>query len=370
MIQTTKPNLFYFKESPLAEPATDGGKRKIDLRTLDGNLHPIWTCQNFKWAYRNPFSTILQRGNDYVTEQWSEDFFTGTKQDVGLALEAIANVGRCLKKCHFADAGKHFLNAAAIAVLLGIHIEIANFFKGVIGMVISSGKIVQHSIVSVVCLLASIVSLCLCKPELAKKFFLEALSNFGFIFKDIVSIVSCLGHSIPSWLPLAVMFICPPAGIALAILKIASNFTGIFDVMAYGGTAILLYTKAKFAQWDLSKDGGNEEAKKAVAEWSKLKKELNPLKSLEGAMLALYGLNVLLEGATTVIDVLAPGAGTLAKYATYGALGITAAGLGSAVYLNKHKKEHEGGIELEMTATQIGPPVLKPPQPYRLWNTG
>jgi len=275
----------------------------------------------------------------------SGEFFTATKCDVGLALEAIANVARCLKKCHFADAGKHLANAVTVAALLGIHIEIANFFKGAIGVAISAWKIVQHTIVGVACFIGIFGSLFLCRPDLAKKCFFAMLENFGLIFKDIVSIVSCFGHAIPSWLPMAVMFICPPAGIALTLIKMASEFTGIFDVMAYGGTAVLLCTKAKFAQWDLSKNETNTEARKAVAEWEKLKRELNPVKSMEGAMLALYGLNVLLEGVTTVIDTFAPGAGTIAKYATYGALATTGIGLGSAVYLNKRNQPNTAAEE-------------------------
>jgi hypothetical protein len=236
----------------------------------------------------------------------------------------------------------------AVGLELVIHIEILNFFKGVIGMVISAGKIVQHTIVFAACMLLMVGSLLIGRPDLAKKCFFEMLSNFGFIFKDIVSFVSCLGHSMPSWLPLVVTLVFPPAGIALAILKIASNFTGIFDVMAYGGTGILLYTKAKFAQWDLSKGQNIEEANKAIEAWSKLKRELNPVKSLEGGLLTLYGLNVLFEGAATVIDYFAPGAGTLVKYGTYGVLGVAGVGLGSAVYLNKRaqaKKEDPSNVE-------------------------
>lgn len=348
-----------------------GSAKIVELaqRTLDSRGKPIWTHQDFDWAYRNPLATVLKRGNDYVTEQWSEEYIIATKRDVGLFKESIKNVGLSLwHGCHVVDAAKHLVNALAVVAKLALNIEAANFLKGVLGVLISSGKSVFHIVAAAVYLGLTIFSIVLC-PSKTKKLFVEMLCNLGFFVKDLVSIFTCVGHAIPSWLPIAILFICPPAGIALTLVKWASDFTGIFDVMAYGGTAILLGTKAYFAKRDLAKDPNNEEARKATEAWTNLKKELNPFKSIEGAALGLFALNVLTEGAATVVDIFAPGAGTLAKNIRYAVMGGSAVGLGAANYWNyrKGKKSEEAAAALKSTRADSEPVITKidPPKPKK-----
>jgi hypothetical protein len=334
------------------------------LSIKDAGDRPIWTCRDFDWAYRNPFDTVFKRGNDYVTEQWSEDYIIACKNDVGLFKQSIMNIGRSFGDIKWKDetgwnraknvgnafgyAFLHFLNALIVAGKLAINIELANFLKGVFGAVVSGVKTGIHFVLTLVYLFGAGFTgigsaLGLCRSELSKELAWESLCNFGFMFKDIASIVTCLGHAIPSWLPIVLTFILPPAGLILGAVKIASKFTGIFDVAAYGGTAALLYAKVVAAR----ADKGNPESEKDLASWEKLKKEIHPCKSLEGAALALYALNVLLEGVATAVDVFAPGAGTAAKYAVYGTLGVTAIGLGVANY--KHYKEEQALQEATQT---------------------
>lgn len=312
----------------------------VAKRYLDAGGRPIWTHQDFDWAFRNPFATVFKRGNDYVTEQWSEDYFIACKKDVGLFKEAVFNIGRS-----FADITKkdvsaphaigcaflHLLNALAIAAKLAINIEIANFLKGTFGAVLSSVKAVVHIVLAIVYLILAVGALFAGRFDLVKDFVDEFKANLGFFVKDLASVISCLGHAIPSWLPLVIMILCPPAGLALILLKLASQFTGIFDVAAYSGTAALLYQKVIAAR---SKPD-DEESRRSEEAWKRLKRELHPCKSVEGALLTGYALHVLLEGVATVVDAVAPGAGTLTKYAVYGTVGVAEIGLLAAVRKNQ-----------------------------------
>ncbi len=269
------PLLYRSEAAHFTDPSKSDKVMELAQRTLDSNGKPIWTHQDFDWAYRNPFVAAITRGNDYVTEQWSEDFVIACKRDIGLAKESMTNVGVSLWHSRGVDALAHFANTLAVALKLILHINAGNFLKGVLGIAISSGKSVFHIGAAVVYLTLALISLLLC-PEKTEKLFTEFLSNLGFFVKDLVSSITCAGYAIPSWLPLAILSICPLAGIVLSLVKATSEFTGIFALLAYGGTAMLLCTKAKFAQRDLDKDPNNAEAKKAVASWENLKKELNP----------------------------------------------------------------------------------------------
>jgi hypothetical protein len=304
----------------------------------------IWTVKEFKWGNRNPFTTVFKRGNDYVTEQWSEEYFIACKTDIGLLKNSLKNILKSFGKCEIWKAGAHLINAVAIGILLVVNIEGANFVKGILGMCVSLGKIPVHVLFALSYLLAAFVMLIVCNPEQAGKCFKEMAAQFGFVLKDFISVITCLGHSIPSWLPALLVPICPPIAIALFAVKLASKFTGSFDLLAYGGTATLLYTKAKTAE--IAKralrenEPLSEEVQKDIETWEKLKRELHPCKSTEGAVLTLYALNVLREGALTLVDFFLPGVGTIVKYGTYGVLGTAAVGLGVANYKN-HRNEEE-----------------------------
>ena len=171
-----------------------------------------------------------------------------------------------------------------------------------------------------------------------KEFFVhnckEIIASFGFMLKDLVSVITCVGHAIPAWLPLLIMAISPPVGVTLFIIKNAAKFTGIFDLLAYGGTALLLFSKAKFAQLDLK---NNPEAQKAIDAWDKLKKELNPFKTFEGATIAAYAVHVIVTAGSTAADFFAPGSSHLIKYGAYAIQGVAVVALAGAVYYNSRR---------------------------------
>jgi hypothetical protein len=358
-------------------PSVQTPVREIAKTIFDSRGQEIWTCRKFQWGTGKMFTrefakdlTPFTTSNDLVTTMWSEDYFISTKKDIGLFKNAIKNVGLCFWHLKIADAFKHIANALIIAAGLVVNIELANFFKGLLGIVSSTLKLGFRPVLFVIYLLAAIAKACSGDKERAKELFFKALSNVGLIFKDLITLVTSLGHAIPSWLPIVLTFIFPPAGIALAIVKIASQFTGIFDVLAYGGTALLLYTKAKFAKWEIENyqqskadgvfgkkrisDAAYQEALEAQQAWERLKTELHPLKSVEGATLATYGINILAQGAATAVDVFAPGAGTLAKYIAYGVTG--AAGIGLIAANKKTRRDSAAKPPSMPSPTRTSPP--------------
>ncbi|MDN3504960.1 MAG: hypothetical protein P0S95_05245 [Rhabdochlamydiaceae bacterium] len=248
---------------------------------------------------------------------------------------------------HPIDAGAHLLNALAVAVQGAINVEVANVLKGIIGILVSAVKLPLHTLHAIGCffvaLLATFIGTSGNKhaKEFAGEYFEKSLNSLGLMGKDVMNIVSCLGHAIPSWLAPLIFVACPPAGVALAVIKVLTKFAGASDLVGYGGTAILLYTKAKLA------DKSKSERPKAQAAWAHLKKELNPTQSSEGALLAFYAAHVFCEGVSTVLDVFIPGAGTAVKYGSYGVQALVGISLAVAVYKNS-------GTEVEMTPTPDG----------------
>lgn len=303
----------------------------------------IWTHKEFNWAVRCP--TVLNKGNDYVTEMWSEDYFIGCKKGVGLVKEAARSAFASLKKGNICHGLGHTGNMLIVAAKLAVNIELGNLIKGLLGILLSMGKMVQHSCAAAFNLVLCLLFLLSGQGTEAKKHGLHTLDNFGFIFKDIATMITCIGHAIPSWAPAVVMAVFPPAGVALAVVKIATRFTGAFDVMGYGGTACLLGARAYFAKRQIGKLSGlaKDEAERVVASWESLKKELNPLKSFEGATLAIYGVNILTSAAAAVVDAFVPGAGhavlfgkeTIQKVAGYGVDFAAAGALYGTVALDK-----------------------------------
>src|SRR5271163_3152593 len=116
------PTVGHVEVDPKAYPPKEGSESivvELVQKTLDSNGKPIWTQQNFDWGWKtNPFATVFSQRNDYVTEQWSEESVLAFKNGVGLAREAIKNVGVSLWDGHGVDAMKHFANTLAIALKL------------------------------------------------------------------------------------------------------------------------------------------------------------------------------------------------------------------------------------------------------------
>ena len=106
----------------------------------EDRIQKIFTCQNFEWALRNPFDSALAWDNEFVTEQWSENYFIATKKDMALAKESIINFVRCLdpRDFHGKDAMLHLANAFALLGMLFMNIEGTSIIKGIIGMLSST----------------------------------------------------------------------------------------------------------------------------------------------------------------------------------------------------------------------------------------
>lgn len=205
----------------------------------------------------------------------------------------------------------------------------------------------------------------------------QVAKMFSYIGKDVVSAIACFGHMIPSWVPPVLMALNPPAGALLLTIKFLTKFAGVTDLSGYGFSSLLLSTEAWRMPWDkheglkipdgveenlddfeglqqlwdnlrapLTKEKSNvaldawdakvkelrethkDDKEKlealdrlnyvvypAKGELAHLVEELNPLKSVEGALLTGFGLHVFLEGVASILDHFFPGCGTLAKHA-------------------------------------------------------
>ena len=332
------------KTSPLlpadseASRSSDGTER-IEHHIKDSLGQQIWTCDQFEWAIGDLSKAIGSfDDNDYVSEMWSTKFFVACKKDMSLAKESLKNFGRCMMKGHPYDASQHLLNALAVALQGAINIEVANLLKGVVGVLVSTVKFTYHTVVAVGSLLLSILTI-ISAPikgrKMAEEYFETFLNNFGLVGKDLTTALTCLGHAIPAWLPGILLTVCPPAGAALAIVKVLSKFTGISDLVGYGGTGLLLLTKAHKA------DATTEEGKKTIDAWNEFKEELDPRKTSEGAMLSFYAVHITCEAITTGVDAVLPGVGTAAKYGAYGIQALAAGGLAfNLCRQNGAPKEH------------------------------
>lgn len=306
---------------------------------VDTNGQKIWTVDQFDGAWHNPLATCAQGtllgDNDYITEQWSTNYFTSCKKNAVLVTTAVANAWKhaTLKNIFSSDfsTSKHLLNACLITSATFMNIEIGNFLRGLIGVGFSSGKAVLHAGAAVGYLGIGLARLLSGETKDLGK----ALEHAIKTCKDLLSFLTCLGHAIPSWLPLALTLIFPHIGLAAlagcALLTIGSRFTGLSDLVGYGGTAAFLKSKAWHAQKVLDDANATPEAKakakKVVADWEYLKHELHPLKSGEGAMLASFGLHVLLESALMPIELVLPGFNSI----VIPFFGLMNVGLGSVI---------------------------------------
>jgi len=291
---------------------------------VDTNGQEIWTVNQYDGAWRNPLATCakgtLFGDNDYVTEQWSAKYFIACKKNAALVKTAVANAWKhaTLKNTFSSDfsTSKHLLNACLVTSATFVNIEIGNFLRGLIGIGFSTGKAVLHTGASASYLGIGLIRLLSGETKDLGK----ALDHAIKTCKDLLSFLTCLGHAIPSWLPLALTLIFPHIGLAAlagcALLTIGSRFTGLSDLVGYGGTAGFLKSKAWHAQKVLDDANATPEAKakakKVVEDWKYLKHELHPLKSGEGAMLASFGLHVLLEASLMPIECVVPGFSSIA----------------------------------------------------------
>ena len=297
-------------------------------------------------AIRNPFQTIFAHGNNYVETMWSNDYFIGCKKNLEIAKKNLKLSCTNIKNGSHIEGCKQLLSAVTALMVLGLNVELGNFLKGALGVLISSGKLIVHGAVfTAKTILAMVMTIFLfpavfCNEKM-KEFFMqnckEIKDSLLNIFKDLGSIITCVGHAIPSWLPAALLLTCPPAGVALLIIKQATKFTGIFDLMGYGGTAILL----KIQQLNASeKDKAEIDAK-----WEELKKTLNPFGSYEGATIGAFGVHVAATALTTLGGIALShfGINVSASTLSDSADAITAVALGIFGY-GAHKNQKEEPI--------------------------
>ncbi len=291
---------------------------------VDTNGQEIWTLNQYDGAWRNPLASCAKGtpfgDNDYVIDQWSTKYFIACKKNAALVKAAVANAWKhaTLKNTFSSDfsTSKHLLNAFLVTSASFVNIEIGNFLRGLIGIGFSSGKAVLHTGAAVSYLGIGLIRLLSGETKDLGKALEHALKTC----KDILSFLTCLGHAIPSWVPFALTLIFPHIGLAAlagcALLTIGSRFTGLSDLIGYGGTAGFLKSKAWHAQKVLDDANSTPEAKakakKVVEDWKYLKHELHPMKSGEGAMLASFGLHVVLEAALMPIEWVVPGFSSIA----------------------------------------------------------
>ncbi len=287
----------------------------------------IWTHKDFNWALEGRVNRKLLTENDYATKMWSEEYFSAMKDAIGLAKTSASNMVLSLRNWQFCDAGKHLLNAVIVLIKMGVNIELGNFVKGFVGAFISLGKTVWHTGAVLAHLFGALI---LGGDHLAK-----AKENVALILKDIVSLITCVGHAIPSWLPLVLLYAIPPVGVVFSVVKVLAQYTGIFDVLAYGGTAILLYAKYRVAL----ATPDEEISKKTIAAWAKLKNDLNPFKSFEGATLGMYAVHVVMEGVATIASIFLPGVATAITYTSWGIQGAIGVGLYGNLLVNRNTDE-------------------------------
>lgn len=295
----------------------------IPNHSVDTNGQRIWTLRQIRWGQRNPIPQFIKAGffgeNDYVIDQWSVDYFISGKKNLELIKNSFANAYKHLtvKNTFSTDfsTSKHLLNAASLSIASFATVEISNFIKGLGGVVYSVGKAALHTQATIGYLCIGLGALLTGETRVLSKAFSKALDSAKQVLNDLLTILTCLGHAIPSWLPLFLTFFLPHIGLAVLagslILKVGSQFTGLSDLIGYGGTAWFLKRKTNLAKETLAdpksslRDRLN--AKKVLSDWNYLQSELDPRKSGEGAMLTAFGVHILIEAALMPIEMFLPG---------------------------------------------------------------
>ncbi len=282
----------------------------------------LLTVKDFDWALKNPVKSIFVKHANYVAEQWSPEYFTACKHNMRLTKRAFAFSWHALKQGDYAHGFKQLGHALGIGAVNVVNIQLVNFFKGVIGVLISAarcavfGAVAVGSILGMVLVVVGFFSGFGGGDLMAQLWVLVGLAAWGFtgMFQDLANMIASLGHGIPAWLP-PLILACTGVGI-LAIpfvsagLELAKNMTGIFDLIGYGGTALILGSKAWFAKRVLKGNPEDPTALKTVAAWNHMKKELHPLKSFEGALLTGFAVNVIATGVGIALRMI-PGVGPL-----------------------------------------------------------
>lgn len=310
---------------PLVQP--DAASTNDFYKDKSGRV--LWTFYNsFQWglpstekiaSLLNPFS----RGNDYVAEVWSPKYVKANMHDAKLVATAGANIFRALGDFDFKGAGCHFLNFLMVLGLWVFNVEIPNFFKSVSGIIISAVKIPVHFVKCLVYLVWAAIQAC--RGQDWKEPLREALANFGFIFKDVVSIIACVGHLIPWWLPIvlqAIPVFGNLGGLVLALIKIGCQFAGATDLTAYVIGLALIRFDLWAAKRDLKEmehipaDERNErqqqiqaKALERIEAWDTMIKQL---KDPEGGALVAFGTHLVISGAAAGISII-PGGGAAAS---------------------------------------------------------
>ncbi|MDE3045180.1 MAG: hypothetical protein KGJ02_00840 [Verrucomicrobiota bacterium] len=268
-----------------------------------------------------------------------------------------------LRQLQLIKAGKQFINLVLIG-LKAVSVEAGNLIKGSLGIGICLTKGGINLSKSAKYFLLAILYYLLLQPKEAKKLLSESWTHLKFSGKDLLSTLVCIGQACPAWLPIFILFVCPPAGVALFIMQILVKYTGLTGILAYGGSAGLLFSDSvemskkkerleqRITQGEsLTADEIKEleEARKIHTAWKKLKKELHPFKDNTATFITFLLARVVIEFTAAMLNLMFPGLGEIFQWTAYGLEGASALGLAATRYHYHQKiKAEKKALESEV----------------------
>jgi hypothetical protein len=282
----------------------------------------VWnfTCIEPGWV--NPLPIFKKNGlfgeNTYVREAWSVNTMLATKRNWDLIGESSATGWRKVVNTVLCVAGTYFVNVSG-----------CNFVKGVIGVGYSTVKFAAHTVA-----FGPLLVLCILSLGLHSDVRKLTAGYFKFMMVDLLSIGACVGHIIPFWVPmlasalLAPHITIPAIALIYGVVKLATQYTGFADMLAYIPTALILAEaghRSSREDQENAFDSIPEGEKEGLQQQGKLlRRELNPLNSAGGAFV-VGGLMVHVVSAAlaTAVDAFAPGVGSTALTIGHFAVPVT-----------------------------------------------
>jgi hypothetical protein len=258
----------------------------------------------------NPLTTIAKNGlfgeNTFITDAWSAKTISVIKRNFDLIGQSSGN------------RTERTVNAA-LCLAGSSTVSCCNSVKGAIGLVYSSVKAVLHALSFASLLTVGILALFMLRTDLLN----EAVKHLKFLIIDVLSMVACAGYMTPNWVPIVLTFLLAPHIAIPAVLliysgaKLLANFTGVADLVAYAPTTGLLLDKYYRATHPDALDAitDHKEKTKCIEDGKELLSELNPVKSLGGAIACSLMVHVFSALAITLLDQFVPGIGSIASKA-------------------------------------------------------
>lgn len=288
----SKHKLDDYHLSDQSEVAKENMSPVSDAHALSGKYAQPFTWEVFEGGFKKAWDGLWN--DSYVTEQWGAAYYADT---LAAAFDGLKTSFKDRKVGQFFTVlGKAFW-----------HVEVANFFKGIIGIIGTIPRLIKHTVLFPLYLLAFIVLVpfayigtIFCNEKIADEFAITILkgflSNFGGMIKDIATIVASAGHSVAFWVPMVIAMLPVPgssgaaAGVFIAMLKgfgSLSSMPGVFDLMANVGSFIVLNLDSFFLNNELNRLIESDEASNRMEQINSqldniyeqidhLKEELNP----------------------------------------------------------------------------------------------